>query len=660
MRHLVPLLFCLLGVLKAAGQNDSLWSVWNSRTTADSSRLKAIQVLAWKAVFEQPDSGMALARGQLELAERVHDAKARYEAYTTLAVGSSMKSDYTASLGHLQQCLAIAQEMGDRKRQANAFSNMSNVYKNLGDLPMALEQLQKSLRIDTEIGNKEGLAGNYNNIGNIYTELGDLPLALQNYQRSAGLAEELDNTRGRAQAMLNLGATHLELGELDTALIEFQRSLALYRTMGRKLELGMAFNNLGRVYGKLGRSPEAFASLDSAEHLLTSLGSMRQIARTFINRGNLHLDQKQYTDALNACSAGLALAETHGLLQQQRECQQCLLQAYEALGDYRRAFLAQRAYHNANDSLLAINNSKEVARMEVTRVFQERMLADSLANVRERYESDLAYQEQLGRERNSRNVFLFSGIGVLLMAAGLWLRLRFIHASRAAISKEKERSEDLLHNILPKEVAAELKLKGHAEAKHFDKATILFTDFKGFTQVSETLSPQELVEELNTCFKAFDHIITARGVEKIKTIGDAYMCAGGLPDPQTSSPSQVVLAALEMQAFMVDRKVERDREGKPAFEMRVGIHTGPVVAGIVGVKKFQYDIWGDTVNTASRMESSGVVGMVNISESTYSLVRDTIGLHFSHRGKVQAKGKGALDMYFAFRDPLVLIPHTHA
>ena len=216
----------------------------------------------------------------------------------------------------------------------------------------------------------------------------------------------------------------------------------------------------------------------------------------------------------------------------------------------------------------------------------------------------------------------------------------------AELRAEKERSEELLLNILPKEVAEELMAKGYADAKHFDSVTILFTDFKGFTQASEKLTPQELVEELNTCFKAFDGIITARGIEKIKTIGDAYMCAGGLPDPRSSSPADVVHAALEMQAFMIARKTERDAQGKPGFEMRVGIHSGPVVAGIVGVKKFAYDIWGDTVNTASRMESSGEVGQVNISEATYAHVKDVPELSFTSRGKVQAKGKGEMEMYF--------------
>ena len=226
---------------------------------------------------------------------------------------------------------------------------------------------------------------------------------------------------------------------------------------------------------------------------------------------------------------------------------------------------------------------------------------------------------------------------------------------------ERDRSKSLLLNILPAEVAEELMAKGYAEAKHFDRVTILFTDFRGFTEASEKLSAQELVEELNTCFKAFDNIITARGIEKIKTIGDAYMCAGGLPDPRSSSPTDVVYAGLEMQAFMIARKKERDAQGKPAFEMRVGIHSGPVVAGIVGVKKFQYDIWGDTVNTASRMESSGEVGQVNISEATYMLLVDGCSYSddtptnnkqpaatftFTPRGKVQAKGKGEMEMYF--------------
>lgn len=223
---------------------------------------------------------------------------------------------------------------------------------------------------------------------------------------------------------------------------------------------------------------------------------------------------------------------------------------------------------------------------------------------------------------------------------------REVHERTAELREEKKRSDDLLLNILPAEVAEELKRTGMAEARHFDQATVLFTDFKGFTTMSEQVPPTVLLAELNTCFRAFDGIIARHGIEKIKTIGDAYMCASGLPDPTTSTPVAVVHAALEMQAFMRQRKAEREVSGELGFIMRAGIHTGPVVAGIVGVKKFQYDIWGDTVNTASRMESSGEVGHVNISESTYDLVKSEPGLTFTPRGKVQAKGKGEMEMYF--------------
>ncbi len=222
-----------------------------------------------------------------------------------------------------------------------------------------------------------------------------------------------------------------------------------------------------------------------------------------------------------------------------------------------------------------------------------------------------------------------------------------VHQRTADLRAEKKKSDDLLLNILPAETAEELKSTGHSKAKRIEQVTVMFTDFKNFTQASENLSPEELVHEINACFSAFDTIITSYGIEKIKTIGDAYMCAGGLPEPGTTRPEDVVSAALEMQKFIERMKHERMGKGLPFFELRIGIHTGPVVAGIVGLKKFAYDIWGDTVNIAARMESSGETGKINISGATFNLVKDKFSCMY--RGKIQAKNKGEIDMYFVDR-----------
>ena len=221
-----------------------------------------------------------------------------------------------------------------------------------------------------------------------------------------------------------------------------------------------------------------------------------------------------------------------------------------------------------------------------------------------------------------------------------------VEAQKATILQEKERSDNLLLNILPAQTAEELKQHGTAEARHFEKVSVLFVDIEKFTHHSEMLSPVELVAEIDYCYKGFDLILEKYKVEKIKTIGDAYMAAGGVPSPNATNPVDTVRAALSIRDFMLRYKAEREAEGRRPFEVRIGVHTGPVVAGIVGLKKFAYDIWGDTVNLAARLQDSGKVGKVNISHSTYELVQETPGFTFEARGKIKAKYKGDIRMYF--------------
>lgn len=216
------------------------------------------------------------------------------------------------------------------------------------------------------------------------------------------------------------------------------------------------------------------------------------------------------------------------------------------------------------------------------------------------------------------------------------------------LNQAKKETEELLLNILPAQIAEELRETGKAKPKHYPLVSVLFTDFKGFTQIAEKLSPQEVIEELDACFLAFDEICEKHHLEKIKTIGDSYMCAGGLPLANETNPVDCVRAGLEMQAWMQTRNTEKEAQGEQTWKLRLGIHSGELMAGVVGKNKFAYDIWGDTVNLASRMESAGEVNKVNISEATYELIKTQFTC--VPRGKINAKHKGEIEMYFVEKE----------
>ena len=297
----------------------------------------------------------------------------------------------------------------------------------------------------------------------------------------------------------------------------------------------------------------------------------------------------------------------------------------------------------------------EVKSLTRERLEQEAVLKDKeakLAIASLEAEQSRRIAEQAAARQNQLLILAIFGTLLALLLLVLFLIARRSRSrlkdKNKIIEMERQRSDELLLNILPKPIAEELKEFGKAKARKYDQVTVLFSDFKNFTSISEKLSPEELVEELDKCFKAFDFILTQYDdIEKIKTIGDAYMCASGLIG-RKGMPYNIIRAALEMQQFLEEQKQEKMRIGKPYFEARIGLHTGSVVAGVVGVNKFAYDIWGDTVNIASRMEANGEEGRVNISNTTYGLVKYQFDCEY--RGKVQAKNKGLIDMYYVQKE----------
>ncbi len=212
------------------------------------------------------------------------------------------------------------------------------------------------------------------------------------------------------------------------------------------------------------------------------------------------------------------------------------------------------------------------------------------------------------------------------------------------IIDQKEKAEHLVSNLLPKQTAEELQSTGKVSSRRFRMVTVLFSDIHGFTKIVEQMNPEDLIDELDKFFMHFDSVVEKYNIEKIKTVGDAYMCAGGIPNKNRTNPIEVILAAMEIQQYMKNMKINSKGGKKAIWGLRIGVHTGPVIAGVVGTKKVSYDIWGDTVNTASRMESSGSVSEINISAMTYMLVRNFFICEY--RGRMPVKYKGNIDMYF--------------
>ena len=375
-----------------------------------------------------------------------------------------------------------------------------------------------------------------------------------------------------------------------------------------------------------------------------------------LNSGFLHggclaikcklLAEKERTlDAIEYCEEALDYANEANVYNTKLATVGILYELNKKL-DYHKEALA---YHEIMLKLKDTVNQDE-AKTNIQRLeFNNQIKLDSLKNAEEERLVQLAFEEEVNRENRKKKMAMGTGLLALIFAGGLWSRLRYIRRAKEVIQQERDRSENLLLNILPEEIARELKDYGKAEARTFEQVSILFTDFREFTQTSEQMTAQELVEEINYFFRGFDEICEKYGIEKIKTIGDSYMAAGGIPVPSEDAIRCTVLAALEMQELVESRKLHRRESGQLAFEMRAGINTGHVVAGIVGVKKFQYDIWGDAVNTASRMESHGETGQVNISQSTYEHIKNDPDFKFESRGKILTKGKGEVTMYFVER-----------
>ena len=632
--------FLFLGLFTKAQTNlDSLYTLWQDQNQTDSIRTYAFKNYIWDGfLFDKPDTAFILAEELVTFAKTKQYPIAEAEAYNMQGVSFWFKANYTQAVNYYERSLKIREEIGDKKGIAASLFNIGNIYLRQSNFPQALEYNQRSLIIEEEIGNKEGIANSLGNIGYIYSLQGNYTKALDYLLRSLKTREEIGDKIEITNSLGNIGFHYKEQGNYPKALEYYKRDLKIQEEIGYKKGTGNSLNNIGEIFYEQGNYPKALDYLLRGLKIQEEIGDKHGIAVSLANIGHNYNAQYKYNQAIVECNKGLTLSKEMESINQQESACACLYEAYKGLGNPTKALEYHEQLAVLNDSLISRENAKKFTQLDMQYEFDKEEAREDM----EQEKKDVIAAQELKRKNLERNGFM-AGFAVVLLFAGV-----FFH-QRNSIKKEKERSEELLQNILPKEVAEELKTKGHSDAQLIDNVTVLFTDFKNFTALSELLSPKELVEDLHACFSEFDRICEKYGIEKIKTIGDSFMAAGGLPSPNTTHAQDVVKATLEMIDVVEKVKAEKAKVNQHFFEIRVGVHTGPVVAGIVGIKKFQYDIWGDTVNTASRMESSGVAGKVNISEATYVLLKDDPHFTFKNRGKIEAKGKGQMEMYFVER-----------
>ena len=575
---------------------------------------------------------------------------------------------------YADQAILLADKLAFKKGKALALKNKGLVEYYQNNYKEVLNNWTQSLEIYESVNDTLGIAKLVNNLGAVYYSQGSHAKALDYYLRSLSLSEKAKDTFNIAQALVNIGGLYSQMEDYDKGLNRYQQ-IEKYLTGLDDPQIESAYlMGIGEVYALKGNHEEAIRYFQKAlpinentqdyPHTLTMLGieeykiGNKERAIAYLNRAyeyssrfNITLDQVQTLMALGDLyqdsNISLALksykeAETLALdietNEELRDIYKGMATTYQKAGNFKNAFEYQNKYLRLKDSIFNIKTDDKIRGLQFD--FELEKKEDELLSSNQK----LVISE-LQAKRQQYVIFgvILGLLLVLVLAVGSYKRYRYVKKTNKIIEEEKHRSEKLLLNILPEETAHELKENGKVAAKRFESVTILFSDFKGFTSHAQNLSPEILVTSIDYYFSKFDQIMDKYELEKIKTVGDAYMCAGGLPFPTSDHPFKMVEAAFEMAQVMEDMKTH-PREGIVPFDVRIGINTGPVVAGVVGLNKFSYDIWGDSVNVASRMESMSEPGRINISENTYQIIKEVY--ECESRGKVEVKNKGEMAMYF--------------
>jgi len=624
------------------------------------------------SVFDIP-ALQQLAQEMLSL----ETTRSEVEASNALGLAYGTLGDYGVALEHYRRALALLDDLGDRTSMATVLSNMGIVYGRIGDDEASLEHYRRSLAIDEEMGNSDGAAVTLGNMGIIFRNVGDYPSALGHYRRALAIHEELNDRNGIARVISNIGVVSYDTGDFALAIEQHQRALAIHEELENRFGAACTVGNIGNVYLNTGDNRSALAYFHRAVSLFEAVGFAAGLAQATGNVGAAYHNLKEYRSALEYYRQALILNEEIGNLSGVAHESVNIVSALLANDQYEEAAEllerqsdlqmdspSVRAVHFDNLAMLAEHNKDlDSAREHLLRALEivtEAGIRIYVAGYHERL-------RDLARKRNDFDGYVHHNVEHLRVAeevrgkeATQKMALMEAEQKMEGERREREKERALLYGALPESVANRMLRGEDVSGDHFDHASVMCLDVVGFTTNSTSLEPRVVTELLDNIFHAFDELCDKHNVTKIKTIGDAYL-AIAFPQDDQSTERNIAFVALGIQQLQFTWP-----NGSP-LQFRIGMHSGPVVAGVIGKQRLQYDVWGDTVNVASRMESSGEAGRIHISEvfalnlEEKSRIKNQESNQESHevplvtrhsslvtqlRGSVDIKGKGMMQTYW--------------
>jgi len=593
-------------------------------------------------------------------------------------------SQYTEAKAFAYQLISQKEIQEDPAILAKVYIKLGIAYKNLSDNAKALEYYQKALFINEEIGDKDGIARNLGNIGNVFNELSDYPKALEFYSKALQIFEEIENKHDIALSLGNIGMMYWNLSDYTKAIEYYQKAMFIYEEIGNNDGLAINLGNIGLVYLQLLDNQKALEYYERALIIYNHIGNKEGIARNLGNIGNIYSDLMDYPKSLEYFQKALLYYED---IENKRGIAINLGNigiVYKNLSDYSKALEFYQKSLLINEeigrkegiainlvnigSIYASNESQFYDNIKAEEFLQRTVqLAEEISskNILEEAYKELHYLRI--NERNFEDALHYHKKSISLKE-----EIQTIEAKKQAERFDIERKdaerekllaeergrllerESILRNILPDSVTERLVKGENPIADHFESVSVLFMDLVGFTSFSSNAPPKQLVYLLDSIFTKADEIVEHFGLEKIKTIGDGYLAVANVTRPLKDHQVATAMSAIHLMETLKDFTVNIPAElGDTAWisemndlEIRIGIHTGEVVAGIIGKNKYTYDLWGDAVNVASRMESNSEAGRIHISEQFAKSIESNPEFSLIPRGTISIKGKGMMQTFW--------------